>query len=225
MTLGNPGQFDPEHLKRWWEVTRNYLFADSTDGLGAPDRSDSTPCWMICSQRDRCESAMQVGGATTGEAESPRLNVDSRGGQSRFISRVRGSLLHRANRVAQRQRNPLQELECAFQLQIAFIARHPEVPERLLGWLAKDGNARIGRRIQTLIDHYASRLSRIIDRARLQGLVRADIDPLAAARLLVSVVQGLATRAQGCPDPRDALVSQAASAFAAFRLQLACPAQ
>ena len=43
MTLGDPRPFDPEHLKKWWEVTCKYLMADSmsepsaADLLGAAD--------------------------------------------------------------------------------------------------------------------------------------------------------------------------------------------
>jgi hypothetical protein len=95
----------------------------------------------------------------------------------------------------------------------------------LLGWLSINGNARIGRRVQSVIDHYASRLSRIIDRARHQGLVRADIEPLAAARSLVSVIQGLAIGTRASPDRLESVIEQANSAFAAFRLQLAWPAK
>ena len=225
MTLGNPGQFDPEHLKKWWEVTRSYLIADPASALGAADRPHSTPRLMICSQCDGCEAAAQAGDTAIVGQEWPRVNVASHGGQSRFVSRVRGSLLHRVDKAGQYERNPLLELECAFQLQIAFIARHPKAPTRLLGWLLTDGNTRIGRRVQSVIDHYVSRLSRIIDRARHQGLVRADIEPLAAARLLVGVVQGLAIGTRASPDRRESLFEQADSAFAAFRLQLAWPAK
>lgn len=192
MTLDNPRQFDPEHLQRWWEVTRNYLFA-------IPAR----------------ESV-----AATVDAAWPRLSGDSSGGKRRFISRVRGSMLWLVNSAAQSEQDPLQELERAFHLQIAFIARHPDVPRRLLGWLAQDNNAGIGRRVQTVIDHYASRLSRMIDRAKHRGLVSADIEPHVAARLLVSVVQGLAIGLDVRPDRPEMLFRQADSAFAIYRAQL-----
>lgn len=45
MTPGDSGQFDREDLKRWWEATRNYLFADPAREPGAADPSSSTPAF------------------------------------------------------------------------------------------------------------------------------------------------------------------------------------
>lgn len=220
MTLGDSGQFDREALKRWWEATRNYLFADPAREPGAAEPSGGTLCATTGGQGDRAEASPPVRGAATVDAAWPRLSGDSRSGKRRFLSRVRGSMLWLANSAAQSEQDPLRELERAFHLQIAFIARHPDVPRRLLGWLAQDSNAGIRRRVQTVIDHYASRLSRMIDRAKHRGLVSADIEPHAAARLLVSVVQGLAIGLDVRPDRPEMLFGQADSAFAIYRAQL-----
>ena len=221
MTLGDSGQFDREDLARWWEATREYLFANPAREPVAADPSRSTLCLVTGGGRDdRAEAGPVVRGAATLVEAWPRLRVDSHGGQRRFISRVRGCLLWLAKSAAQSEQDPLQELERAFRLQIAFIARHPDVPRRLLGWLAQDSNAGIRRRVQTVIDHYASRLSRMIDRAKHRGLVSADVEPHAAAHLLVNVVQGLAIGLDVRPDRPEMLFGQADSAFAIYRARL-----
>lgn len=105
--------------------------------------------------------------------------TDSNGGRKRFIARVRGRLSRSVKRAG--PGDPLRELERVFHQQIAFIARHPDVPRRMLSWLAQDGARGLQRRVRKLIGYYTTRLAQIIARARHQGLIRADIEPHAAA--------------------------------------------
>jgi hypothetical protein len=180
--------FDNAHLQAWWAATRHYLFAD-LDSLADTGR-DEDP-W-------------------------PAGKTDSHSERKRFLARARGRLLRSLGRAE--HDDPLRELEHAFQQQIAFIAWHPEVPARLLSWLRQDGDARLKRRIRAVIDHYATRLARILDRARQQGLVRADIDPRSEAMRLVGLIQGLAL---GAGDRRwEMLLDEASGTFACFRTGL-----
>lgn len=177
--------FDNVHLQAWWAATRHYLCAD-LDSLADTARAEDP--W-------------------------PAGKTDSHGGRKRFIARARGRLLRSLGRGE--QDDPLRELELAFQRQIAFIAWHPEVSGRLLSWLRQDGDARLKRRIQAVIGQYATRLARLIGRARQQGLVRADIDPQFEAMRLVGLIQGLALAAGD--RRREILLDEADGTFARFR--------
>lgn len=192
MTDDSMNRFEQEHLKRWWETTRYYLFADMENLPGAA--------------------------AETEDGWSPP-QTDSHGGRKKFIARVRSRLLRSIGHVE--QDNPLRELESAFQQQIAFIARHPDVPRRLLSWLAQNDDRGLQRRVRMLIANYVGRLARIIARAKQQGLVRADVQPSDAAISLVGVIQGLVLRTPAAPQWREWFLREAAEVFALYRAGLA----
>ncbi len=181
--------FRPEHLQAWWEATRYYLFADP--------------------------EALPAAAARAEDDWAPP-GTHSQGGRKRYLARARGRLMRAARCGA--PADPLRELECAFQRLIAFIARHPDVPRRLLAWLAQDEDARLQRRVRRVVGHYAARLARIIDRAKQQGLVRADVEPQSSAMRLVGLIQGLALNLG--PRPRETLFGEAVSAFAFYRAGL-----
>ncbi len=192
MTSDSMNRFEQEHLERWWETTRSYLLADRGSLPGAA--------------------------AVAEDGWSPP-QTDSRGGRKKFIARVRGRLLRSIGQIE--QDNPLRELERAFQQQIAFIARHPDVPRRLLSWLAQDDDRGLQRRVRMLIANYVGRLALIIARAKQQGLVRADVQPSAAAISLVGVIQGLVLGTPAAPQWRECFLRDAAEAFALYRARLA----
>lgn len=196
MTSDSMSRFEQEHLKRWWETTRYYLFADMESLSGA---------------------------AVVAEDGWSPPQTDSHGGRKRFIARVRGRLLRSVKR--EWKSDPLRELESAFQQQITFIAKHPDVPWRLLSWLTNEGDPSLQRRVRMLIDYYAARLAQIIARAQQQGLVRADIKPHAAAISLVGVIQGLVLRTHAAPHPKEWFLREAAEAFALYRAVLTVPSK
>lgn len=191
MNTGDINKFGHAHLDQWLETTRRYLFADWESLAGAAGKALSEP-WL-----------------------------DSHGAQDRYISRARASLLRLAKRTAQHDRSPLLELECAFYSQASFIAQHPDVSGRLLGWLSQAGDTRIRRRIQKVIGHYESRICRMIDRARHQGYIRADIDPHAAAGIFIGMIQSLALRINVNLRQRELLLREAFENFSLYRAGMA----
>lgn len=154
----------------------------------------------------------------------PRLRQDSHGAQTHFIARVRGRLLRLLKRPPDGGQNSLQELERAFYSQVTFIALNPAVPRRMLGWL-RDGDVRLQRRFQRVIDHYVSRLSRIIEQGKRQGAIRADINPRSAAMRFVAMIQALVLKADAGLHPREGLFRAATTAFALFRADVAASAR
>lgn len=73
--------------------------------------------------------------------------------------------------------NALRELERAFYSHVSFIARHPDVPRRILSWSLQSTDARLRRRVEKVIAHYEFRVIRLITSGQKQGCIRADIEP------------------------------------------------
>lgn len=172
-------------------TTRQYLFADK-------------PCT-----------------ANTPKGVLPEPALLSHGAQDHFLSRARGDLLRLVKRTAPQPQNPLQELEQAFHSQASFIAQHPDIPKRLLGWLSQSGDSRIRRRIQKVIDQYEARLCRMIGRAKTQGLIRDNIEPRTAASIFIGMIQGLALRMNADLCQRELMLREAFAGFAMYRAGMA----
>lgn len=197
MASDSMDRFEQEHLKQWWEATCHYLFTDM-------------------------ESLPGAAAVTEDGWSSPQTN--SHGGRKRFIARARGPLL-RSIRRGRGEDDPLRELESAFQRQVTFIARHPDVSSRLLSWLVQDGDPGLQRRVRLIIGFYATHLSKIIVRAKQQGLVRANIKPDVAAIALVDVIQKLVLESYTAPPRADSFLRKATEAFAQYRAALVVPSE
>lgn len=192
MTDDNTSQFEPEHLRRWWETTHRYLFADM----------ESLP-----------------GAAAGTQMRRPPPQANSCSGRKRFMARVRDQILRSV--MSEEKDDPLRALENAFQNQVTFIVNHPDVPRRLLSWLAREDDSDLPRQVRMLIAYYASRLAQIITRAKRQGLVETRIKPDAAAIALISVIRGLVLRMQSAPPQRESFLREAAEAWTLYRAALA----
>lgn len=148
----------------------------------------------------------------------------SRGARERFLYRARGKLLLLLKTRPPGELDALDELERTFTMQASFVARHPDVSRRLLGWLLEGSDSRISRRIDAVVGQQQARMCRIIDRARREGLVREEIEPQTAATLLVGMIQGLALRMTGDRSQREALLLAALEVFALFRIRVSAAA-
>ncbi len=223
MNTGDTSTFDSVHLAQWLETTRHYLFSDRESMAATPPGAASNrPAIGQGKQHDA--NAVEL---DTDPAEKAllQLRLDTYGARVRFISRVRGKLLRRVKLTAQWNLNPLQELERVFFSQISFIARNPDVAKRMLSWLLLSGDIRIRRRVQMVVDCYASRLARIIELARHQGFIRTDISPPSAASFFVSLIQGLMLGMNTGLSARDEIFRKAAHAFVLYRDWIVLPAK
>ncbi len=76
-----------------------------------------------------------------------------------------------------------------------------------------------------VIGHYESRLSRIIAAAKQQGRVRSEIDPQAAAGVVVGMIQSLALRMAINLRQRERLLHEAIQSFCLFRAGMTVPSK
>jgi len=101
MTLGNPRPFDPEHLRRWWEVTRNYLMAEPASEPRAADLSGGTPRWVTRGQDSQPDTRSPVRDATAVDGARPHLTDDGLGGHClcRLPGRIASPIAANAGRA------------------------------------------------------------------------------------------------------------------------------
>ncbi|MCD6704876.1 MAG: hypothetical protein LT080_00280 [Thiobacillus sp.] len=225
MNMGDTSKLKQAYLAQWLETSRHYLFSEDEKQVGLAMSSGVASSQPVVGQRKQDGADPVERDADPAEKALLQLRLDTHGARVRFISRVRGKLLRRVKRTAQWNSNPLQELEHVFFSHVSFIARNPDVARRMLDWLLLRGDIRIQRRVQGVVDCYASRLARIIERARRQDFIRADISPHFAANFFVSLIQGLVLGKDAGLSARDEIFRKAAHAFALYRDWMAAPAQ
>ena len=148
--------------------------------------------------------------------EQDGLSEVSHGTEVRVVSRARRRVLRLLQRAVQREQDPLQQLERLFYSQVSFIAGHPDVPRRMLGWSLSSNDERIHRHVKSIIRNYETKLARLIDRAKRRGLVKDAIDSRAAASSFVTMIQGLVLRSRSGPDYARHLLREAAKVFPVY---------
>lgn len=182
-------EIQPEHLEKWKEVTRAYLL----------------------SSRDAQSAAMP-----TARELQPQCNLDCRHGRDRFLSRVRQQLFSFVRETGRYGEDGLRELERAFYSHVSFIARHPEVPRRILAWGLQGDDARLRRRVQKVVAHYEYRVVRLITKGQQQGCIRPDLEPRAATALFVGMLQNLVLRLPADRFQPEALLKEANRLFSGY---------
>ena len=168
-------------------------------------------------RRDCREYLFAPRAATPGEAVAEAVTRHAlASGRGALLSWALRALLHLTRRAAQEEENPLRALENGFYFHVSLMAKHPSVPVTILAWYAQTGDARVRSRIRSAIGHYQKRLSRLIGRAKLQGLVKPSVDAQAAAGVLVGLIQGLALRMLAGISRPEMLLREAAAVFPAY---------
>jgi TetR/AcrR family transcriptional regulator len=100
-------------------------------------------------------------------------------------------LLARIDAAAEGAEDPLAALEAMFLSHVAFVADHPGVPRMMVGQLQRAEVTPAKRLAQTLMQNYAARLHRLLENAKVSGVLPAALDAQAAATLFLGMIQGL----------------------------------
>lgn len=188
MNVDEADRFVPAHLAKWRKISREYLFAPLAE-----------------SRREK-----RI------EAVSGHPVAQGRGGRSVLLSWALRALLHLAKRAAQGENDPLKALESGFYFHVSLMAKHPSVPMTILDWYSRTGDAHVRSRIRSAIGRYEKRLSRLIDRAKQEGLVKSSVDEQVAAGVLVGMIQGLALRMNAGISQPDMLLQEATAVLPVY---------
>lgn len=216
MTLAEAGEFRKEHLDRWWVRTREYLFADVAS---LPGNIAHAPCPMTRAERRRKrlhDVTALVAHLDGAQEVVPASPSEDRATLAAMIAWAHQHMLRLLRHATRANANPLRVLEGVFYFQISFVAKHPAVPAHLLACLAPDGDPEIQGRIRSVLGHYETKLARLIERARRNGLVRAAVDPRAAARLFIAMLHSLLLRMRAGLVAPQGLRNEAARLFPVY---------
>ncbi len=128
---------------------------------------------------------------------------------------VRERLLAVLEKAAAGGTDPLDTVQRMFTSHIGFIAQHPAIPRLLFSELLHKKGGRFQELIVGLISGYEARIAALLELARAQGLVRAELDCAHAAVLYIGMVQGLVLRANVLGS-EQALLATAQATFDVF---------
>lgn len=92
------------------------------------------------------------------------------------------------------QLTPLERLRTVIRFHLKFIQRQPGIPRLLFSEELQSGDPALRERMHGLIGFFLEFLHTQIRAGQARGELRADLDPLQSACLLVASVQGLAFR-------------------------------
>lgn len=187
MNVDESSRFDPKRLEKWLKVSCEYLFAPLAEA-----------------------------GSVAVEEAWRHPVAPGRGEPGLLLSWTHRALSHLLRRSVRNEENPLRALESGFYFHVSLMAKHPSVPRTILAWYAQTGDPCVRARIRGVIGHYEKRLSRLIGRAKQQGLVKSSVDAPTAAGVLVGMIQGLALRMNAGICRPEMLLREAATALPVY---------
>mgnify|MGYP003670056316 CR=1 FL=1 len=129
---------------------------------------------------------------------------------------VRDRMMSVLGRAASQGRDPLDALQRMFFAHIEFIAGHPAIPRVLTSQHLHGRNAVLRTLVTEIMLGYEEKIAGLLVDAKTQGLVRADLDPRAAATLYIGMIQGLVLQSSILRGQRT-LSTEATRVFPLFR--------
>lgn len=104
---------------------------------------------------------------------------------------IRERLMDVLGKAAAEATDPLDAIHRMFVAHIGFIGKHPAIPRILFSELQHKKDSKVRLLIQELVSGYEARIAGLLDAAKEQSLVDADLDSRHAAVLYIGMIQGL----------------------------------
>lgn len=128
---------------------------------------------------------------------------------------VRERLMKVLDKAAADASDPLNAIERMFFAHITFISKHPAIPRLLFSELLHKKNSKLRQLIEGIISGYEAKIAGLLEQAKPQSLVSADLDSQSAAVLYIGMIQGLVMQSSIFGGKR-ALQQQAEKTFPIF---------
>lgn len=125
----------------------------------------------------------------------------------------------RLERAAAAAPTPLAALRGMFLQHVAFVAEHPGVPRMMFGELQRAAPTPAKRVAAQMLGRYSERVRVLLEQARAQGEVAAEVDTQAAAVLFIGMIQGLVMQSLLAGEP-GRLQTQAPALFVLYERSL-----
>ena len=104
---------------------------------------------------------------------------------------VTDHLLRALNDAAEQSRSPLEALRGVFDAHVDFVVTHPGVPRVIFHELQQSQDSAVKQQVRGLMQGYRQLLLRLLGDAVRSGEADEGLDTVAAATLLIGIVQGL----------------------------------
>jgi AcrR family transcriptional regulator len=128
---------------------------------------------------------------------------------------VRERLMKVLDKAAAGATDPLNAIERMFFAHITFISKHPAIPRLLFSELLHKKNSKLRQLIEGIISGYEAKIAGLLEEAKSQSLISADLDSPSAAVLYIGMIQGLVMQSS-IFGGKHALQQQAEKTFPIF---------
>lgn len=104
---------------------------------------------------------------------------------------IQNTLMGVLGKAAVNASDPLDAIERMFLAHVSFINKHPAIPRILFSELQHKKNGKMRQLIQEIMSGYEGRIAALLETAKAQSLVDAELDSRSAAVLYIGMIQGL----------------------------------
>jgi AcrR family transcriptional regulator len=104
---------------------------------------------------------------------------------------IQNNLMKVLSKAAANATDPLNAIERMFLAHVAFISKHPAIPRILFTELQNKKSGKMRQLIQEIMSGYEARIAGLLEDAKAQALVDAELDSRSAAVLYIGMIQGL----------------------------------
>lgn len=128
---------------------------------------------------------------------------------------VRGRLMSVVDLAASQGSDPLDSLEKMFFAHLGFVEKFPAIPKLVFTDQLLKKNPKIRQLVRGILADYEEKVYRLLNQAKVQHLVRQDLDEHSAAAMFIGLIQGLVMRVS-IIEARKSLVAEGKLIFPLF---------
>ena len=128
---------------------------------------------------------------------------------------IQKNLMKVLGKAAAEATDPLDAIERMFLAHMTFISKHPAIPRILFSELQNKKGGKMRVLIQELLSGYEERIAGLLEEAKKQSLVDAELDSRSAAVLYIGMIQGLVMQVSIFGGKRS-LLQEAVKTFPVF---------
>ncbi|MEO8171379.1 MAG: TetR family transcriptional regulator [Oxalobacteraceae bacterium] len=116
---------------------------------------------------------------------------------------VQQNLLGKIDDAARSTPDPLKALRAVFRAHVRFVAAYPGVPRIIFHELQKPGDSVCKQRVRMILQSHKKTAMDLLQAAKLQGQVAADLRPEYASTLFLGAIQGLVLQSMASGSTAD----------------------
>ncbi|MGV8894204.1 MAG: TetR/AcrR family transcriptional regulator [Burkholderiaceae bacterium] len=116
---------------------------------------------------------------------------------------VQQNLLGKLEEAAQSTPDPLNALRAVFRAHVRFVAAYPGVPRIIFHTLQQPGDSPLRQQVQVILKKHRQTVMGLLQQAKLQGQVAADLQPECTSTLFLGAIQGLVMQSMASGTTAD----------------------